>query len=296
MKLLSIALLLFWVSPIFASCYLSLLRDVEQRSMSGEKGPPIIKSILPFDGEIYHLPADIAPAVREYLERSDITLERKRIMLKNLQGFFGGERNEKYNALHFDEDFHRLANGSKKIPDDTEDLVIVTHQHTPWQSRSAEMLQTSPLLKDIPVLSLHSMHFNLNSNNLYRAASEVRWSHMGEVDKLPSKAKRFHVFGGFCDSCLADTVDSIVKLQHKSDQPLDIYIHSSLSYSSSGQGNLAAALVDAGANPPKLSEILHPDVAKINDNPPTHVQTPHGPALRYQSDGPNPVNFYILAK
>jgi hypothetical protein len=290
------ALLLIFLANRPAQSGCDFLLGLAKKLMGRSSNPELIsKTKVKYKGEEVEVPPHILPALKSYLARGDVDDETKSIMLKNLQGYFGGKLHDTYRADQFGDDFHRIVNGAKSLPDDTEEMVILTHQTAHWQGPSVAEIKAAPGLQKLPILSLHSMHFNLRSPELMRQADELRWSHMGRVEALPRNATRFHLYGGFCDSCLAETLESAVETQRGSGvtKPLTFFLHSTRVFSSRAQ-RLSETLEEAGARIPKLSDILYEDVAGLGPLTGREVMTPHGAAYEYKNEGANPITIYVL--
>lgn len=93
------------------------------------------------------------------------------------------------------------------------EVVVGTHQSERFQESTAYWLETHAPLASVPRVFLASQVFPIVDRSYFEQATLVRYSKQGEVDQ-PILARKYHVFGGYCEACLKRTVTNLVSDAH----------------------------------------------------------------------------------
>jgi hypothetical protein len=112
------------------------------------------------------------------------------------------------------------------------EIIIVTHQDgLELQDRTAVTIAKEPSLKSVPRIILANEDYKVASPLMLNQATLVLPSQGGEMEDLPVKARKAHLVGGYCGSCLTTTATELMKEFRASDrEELTLVVHLNLIY------------------------------------------------------------------
>ena len=120
-------------------------------------------------------------------------------------------------------------------------IFIATHQvdhfneSDPLAEATAKLLQEDPRFRAMPRVLLTGDAFRLRSENLFRQASQLRYSRNGEIVGARLNSNIFHFAGGYHDCCLSNSVNHILnQLKDSNIDAVYLTFHSKLIYTMKG--------------------------------------------------------------
>jgi hypothetical protein len=189
------------------------------------------------------------------------------------------------------EAFQRAFNGGTEI----ESVAIVTHQQSTMTQGTVRSLEKNPQLKDIPVVTLIQPDFPVGSRDLLTRSDAILYSAGGELDRQVPIPRTAHLYGGFCEDCLARSIVDLMTefARRSSNHTAKYYIHAPGAYVSGPfvagipppHDSLALRLIEEESIIDEIREEIEDklEMASIKSefSATREVQTPFGPALQF---------------
>jgi hypothetical protein len=130
----------------------------------------------------------------------------------------------------------------------THNLIIITHQGPRLQQTTFDLLASRESFNQVPRIYVNHRDYPLINNQLAKDIDYLWESVDGSID-IPLKAKKFHFFGGYCYSCLANSMASIYSHILKKEAASTEEVHFSL-YTQAIYNQFDISIKEEFKNPP----------------------------------------------